>query len=271
MPLTRGQLHPGLVRDILGRLALAGSDSRAASLNQWYNGGAVIAAVALIDGDDDIEDLQAGIIIDGVQFGAVQGTGKIEIGDSPVYALANLVAQTVTAWSDTQLTMTAALGGQTPGQKWVFITNGSGERSAGYPILLHRQTPFRLIGSPNISPGAVDPTTSRLTTPVGAGFTAGTRTDDINPVPLGPIPAATVTNLEAALVATGAAVVGQTYEFRVVEIDFGPLTKTTALPQWTVTTTGWGILVHDGTNLIQFDAQVHDGAVLQAHNVEVTP
>jgi len=71
-----------------------------------------------------------GIVAEGANFGTNQGTGKVEIGDSPIYASATLVQQTVTSWGDTSIVFDAVLTGFTEGSVWVFVTSDSGLTSS---------------------------------------------------------------------------------------------------------------------------------------------
>ncbi|MCP4605877.1 MAG: hypothetical protein GY847_36080, partial [Proteobacteria bacterium] len=69
-------------------------------------------------------------------FESSQGTnGKVEFGNASTYgACTTKVTQTVTAWTDTEITITAVAGGLTSSQAWVYVTNDSEDRSDGYPF-----------------------------------------------------------------------------------------------------------------------------------------
>lgn len=186
---------------------------------QWFYGGPGISVV----GDSDIEDAEVGIFVDGHDFGDTQGTGKVELGDSPVYASANKVLQTVTAWSDWRITITVALGAQSPGVKYFFVTDGQGAVSEPKTCWVHRATAIKLQPSTNITTGAVDATTNRLTAPTGT-FLAGNRTDDTNPTPTLSLGAGQFTEEEMSFIVTSGAIGGQSYVFRLVErLDDGTL------------------------------------------------
>ena len=85
-------------------------------------------------GDEQLDSGDTNEIIDGFGFEAVQGTGFVEIGDDADYAAATKVTQTIDSWSDTQIQFDLVDTGFADGAKWVFVTNDSGERSAGYRV-----------------------------------------------------------------------------------------------------------------------------------------
>ncbi|MEM7706603.1 MAG: hypothetical protein AAF358_13675 [Pseudomonadota bacterium] len=85
-------------------------------------------------GDEQLDAGDVNELIDGFGFGAVQGTGKVEIGDSADYGTATLVEQTVTAWADDQITYDLVSTGFTNGAKFVFVTNDKGDRTSGYQV-----------------------------------------------------------------------------------------------------------------------------------------
>jgi hypothetical protein len=180
---------------------------------------------------------QTGIVLSGAQFGAAQGVGLVELGDSPVYATASKQAQTVTAWSATSITITANLGSLGPGTRWLFVTTNGGLTSEGRPVLVRRAAAFTTSPSPNISASGADATTARLTPPAGkstAHFDAGRRVDDSATTPTTTTTALDYTEHEFALEATAAAVAGQTYQFRVVRSDGTVLDTYTVTPEWTI-------------------------------------
>lgn len=73
----------------------------------------------------------------------------------------------------------------------------------------------RLQLSDYISGSAADPTTARLTAPVGKSFQAGKISDDTNPLPSIDLDANKYTEIEWCLFVTSAVGVGDQYEFRV--------------------------------------------------------
>jgi len=66
--------------------------------------------ITSIDSDDEVDDKQTSVEIVGTDFEAVQGTGTVEISDDATYGDGNVVAQTVTSWSDTSIDITVVLG-----------------------------------------------------------------------------------------------------------------------------------------------------------------
>lgn len=180
---------------------------------------------------------QAGVVLTGSQFGATQGAGTVELGDSPIYATANKQAQTVTAWSATSITITANLGTLGPGARWLFVTTNGGLTSEGRPVQVRRAAAFTDSLSANISAAGADATTARLTAPAGkttADFDAGRRVDDSATTPSTTTTGNDYTEHEFALEATAAAVSSSTYQFRLVRSDGTVLDDYTVTPQWTI-------------------------------------
>lgn len=81
-----------------------------------YEGSAV--TVTDVDTDETITNGQTGIVITGTNFGATQGSGTVTIGG---------VAQTVTAWADTSITITHVLGTMAFGTNSLVVTNNSSD------------------------------------------------------------------------------------------------------------------------------------------------
>lgn len=76
------------------------------------------------------------VVIAGENFGASQGTGKVEIGDDSDYAMANLEEATVSAWADDEITADIVQGGLANGPVWLFVTDDDGNTSAGFAMTL---------------------------------------------------------------------------------------------------------------------------------------
>lgn len=91
-----------------------------------------VAPVITGIGTGTVSQTQQGVVITGTDFEAVQGTGKVEITDSPTYGS---VEQTINSWSDTSINIDMVQGGYSLGVLYMFVTNGSGERNAvGVPF-----------------------------------------------------------------------------------------------------------------------------------------
>lgn len=96
-------------------------------------------------GDEDFSDLEQNITITGTDFGASQGTGKVEIGDNATYGAATLVELAVDSWSDTsiQIDMQETVTGNSIrddvafGTLYLFVTNDAGDRSDGHEVVVH--------------------------------------------------------------------------------------------------------------------------------------
>lgn len=100
-------------------------------------GEVVVAASdpAITDFGDELHlDGETGVVITGSDFEAVQGTGTVIISPTDNISDGAAVAQTVTAWSDTSITVTINRGALTPGAAmFLFVTNDTGNSNAsGY-------------------------------------------------------------------------------------------------------------------------------------------
>lgn len=92
-------------------------------------------------GDESFSDHETGIIIQGTGFQATQGSGFVEFNTAANHSGYGL-AQTVTAWSDTAITINLNLGNLTPGTLYVFVTNSVNLISAsGYSVSVSAFTP----------------------------------------------------------------------------------------------------------------------------------
>ena len=98
----------------------------------------------------DIKRSDTGIPISGFGFDAVQGSGKVEIGDSQFYASATLVEQNIASWSDTFIEYDASgLSVFPDGLLFLFVTDSAGNRSSvtivfglpNYDIVLSNSNP----------------------------------------------------------------------------------------------------------------------------------
>ncbi len=73
-------------------------------INGFFNSTPIITD---IDVDDMVNDGQSNVIINGTNFGATQGDGKVEIGRWPTYHDPAKEVQPVDTWTDTAITLTA--------------------------------------------------------------------------------------------------------------------------------------------------------------------
>lgn len=211
-----------------------------------------------VETDEEYDDEDTGITITGSGFEATQGTGKVEMGDDADHATANKVEQTVTSWSDTAIDYTADLGTQSPGSKWIFVTNNSAEKNdPGFAVTVHRAQAFRMIGSANIAVSGEN-TTVQLTAPAGkttGDFDAGRIQDDENPADSIDITLSDYTEIEWCIEAKTAARDVQ-YAFRVTR-DGGTLLEAyTITPKLTIPLVVAGQLIlltrgrHGGMNIL---------------------
>jgi hypothetical protein len=86
-----------------------------------------VTPISFVDG-------QAGVVIDGSNFNPTQGF--VELGDAADHSGTN-VLQTVTAWSDTQITITVVQGALASGTVYVFVTNSDpATNGTGFAVIL---------------------------------------------------------------------------------------------------------------------------------------
>lgn len=191
-----------------------------------------------VETTEEFDDKQTGVTITGTTFGATKGTGKVELADGATYASANKIEQTTTSWGDTAIDFTADLGAQSPGTKYIFVTNDSAERSDGFAVTVHRAQAFRMSASANIVASGAN-TTAQLSAPSGkttGDFDGGRIQDDENPADSVNITADDYTEMEWSIEAvTNAREVA--YRFRVT--DNGTALDTyTVNPQLTISAAG---------------------------------
>ena len=85
----------------------------------------------------DVATSSTNVVCSGLNFEAVQGTGKLELADSATYASATKVTQTIDSWSDTSIQFDVVQGSlANDSVVYVFVTNDSGDVSVGFAINL---------------------------------------------------------------------------------------------------------------------------------------
>ena len=186
-----------------------------------------------VDTDEDYDDAQTGVVVTGTGFEPIKGTGKVEISDNATYALGTKVEQSTTAWNDTSVTITGALGSLTPGPLWMWVTNDDGNRNiAGFVVTVHRAKAFALSASANIAPSGEN-TTGQLIPPTSGSFFGGRIQDDENPADAVDPGTDQYIEDEWSIEALPASGLGETYQFRVL-INGVPQDTITVTPQLTI-------------------------------------
>lgn len=94
--------------------------------------------------DENFFSGETAIPVIGTNFGASQGTGTVKISPTNNVADGSAVTQTVTAWTDTQVTITAAQGGLASNTGlYLFVTNNAGASNAtGYSVQFGSVSPL---------------------------------------------------------------------------------------------------------------------------------
>ena len=101
----------------------------------------------------DVATSSTNVTCTGVNFGAIQGIGKLELASTATYASATKVTQTIDSWSDTSIQFDVVQGGLTNDSVvYVFVTDDNGDVNiAGLPINLGLIPYLALIDS--LTPG----------------------------------------------------------------------------------------------------------------------
>lgn len=101
--------------------------------------------------DEQLDNYETGIIVDGSSFGASQGSGKLEITPTSTYA--NAVEQTTTSWSDTQIVFTLDRGSIAVGTAYVWVTDDNSDRTESYAVTINALIPtVTSVGDENVQP-----------------------------------------------------------------------------------------------------------------------
>ncbi len=99
--------------------------------------GLAVIAVQSINSGQGLLGSELDVLCDGFGFGAVQGTGTLELANNSDYGSATIVvAQSIDSWSDVQIQFDVNRGALLDGTVYAFVTNDNGDRSAAYPLNL---------------------------------------------------------------------------------------------------------------------------------------
>lgn len=85
-------------------------------------------------GDDDFTVYETNITVTGTLFGAIQGSGDLELGDSATYGSATLVSQSIDSWSDTSIQFDLTIGTLDVESLWLYVTDDSAAVSVAYAV-----------------------------------------------------------------------------------------------------------------------------------------
>lgn len=212
---------------------------------QWGGETFVIAEAAAVtitdvETDEEFDDKDTAVTITGTGFEATKGTGKVELASGSDYAAATKILQTTTSWAATSIDFTADLSTLTPGALFLFVTNNTGDRSAGFPVTVHRAIAFVLAASANIAVSGEN-TTVQLTAPAGKAttdFDAGRIQDDENPADAVNVTLDDYTEMEWCIEATANSEASGIYQFRLVLSDGTVFDTYTVDPRWTIASAG---------------------------------
>lgn len=118
--------------------ATAGGTSQTGFMAIAINGATASAPTVSSVSPTTVTNGQTNVVITGTGFGATQGAGQVRLGTSSSNPATGAVAQTVTAWSDTSITITVvkgALAFDTP--VYLYVTNNGGQsNAAGYSVTI---------------------------------------------------------------------------------------------------------------------------------------
>lgn len=91
--------------------------------------------ITLVDGDNQIVSTSVNVVISGDRFGAVQGTGTVELWSNTSGTVA--VPQSVDSWSNTSIQFDADTAGLTDQSTiYIVVTDNNGEASPAFPVFL---------------------------------------------------------------------------------------------------------------------------------------
>ncbi len=110
--------------------------------------GTAFLSVTDVDGDEILNNTQTGVVISGLLFEAVQGTGTVELVENSDYS-GTIVSQTVTNWSDSSITIDFNAGSLSDSNSFIFVTTDSGSRGfisvqVGIPPLTYQDAVLSL-------------------------------------------------------------------------------------------------------------------------------
>lgn len=125
-----------------GCAGVVGIFNSTGTLTDFEAGDFAAAAPTITNADDEaFANGETGIVITGTGFGASQGAGKVYLSPTNNVADGARVEQTVTAWSDTSITITCVKGGlSTDTNLYLFVVNNAAASNAsGYVVQVQAQ------------------------------------------------------------------------------------------------------------------------------------
>lgn len=125
---------PGATGNITSRQATLGGDAGMWTVHVFKEQGSGVSVSSV--GDGLLHNTETGIVIAGTSFAASQGLGFVKISPTDNIADAAAVTQTVTAWADTSITITAVLSAFSYfANLYVFVQNNTGtSNAAGFVV-----------------------------------------------------------------------------------------------------------------------------------------
>jgi len=205
-------------------------------------------AITAVTPDDPLRMDQSSMTIDGSQFEASQGTGKVEISNNATTGSGTIVdvSTAIDTWADDEIvldlsTLSAALLtdlhslGPGDGNRYVHVTNDSAEESGGFAVHLMRPIAIALSLSPNIAASGEN-TTFQLAAPATkttGDFGGGRIQDDENPTDTVDLDEDEYREDEWCMEALPKSLAEQTYQFRVL-INSEVIDTYTVDPRWTI-------------------------------------
>ena len=83
-------------------------------------------------GDGQLDVNEANVLVTGIRFGSVQGTGKVYISPTPNFDAGTAVEQTVNSWSDTQINIDTNSGSIPDGLVYAILIRDDNQASEGF-------------------------------------------------------------------------------------------------------------------------------------------
>ena len=114
-----------------------------------YRSYAFPASITSVNGGSDVPPGAQDVPIAGASFGAVQGTGFVEVADGSDYATATKITQSIDSWSDELIVFDLDTGVFAEGTVYLFVTIDGGTRTAGFPFTFGEASYVEVLESTN--------------------------------------------------------------------------------------------------------------------------
>src|SRR5688572_15144107 len=142
---TRDNVSSGATGNLSGVCTRTGGTGQGEGMGAVIRlaAGAAVPSVTSVDGDNAVFAGQTGVVVAGTTFGASQGVGSVVISPTDDIDDAGAVTQTVTAWSDTSVTITVVKGSLSLDTNvYLFVENNAGDSNAAGRVIQIQSRPY---------------------------------------------------------------------------------------------------------------------------------